>query len=628
MRLSEPLGAVSAIVLLLSVLLAGVWWTPTPAPRTLRAPRGSGTVAITGVAGFLGQHVTAELLQQGYRVRGAVSNTTRSRFLHALFPSLELHEAHSSQPEAYEALFQGCDYVVHVADAELPPTSPARSTARDTAEAVLEAAQHSGTVKRVVLTSPMPERSLLDNVAVSSTTDLSLVFQSFAQHAAASFLHRNPTTHLQLVTLHPTLMLGTPLTNASLGPGLALLKSFLEGDHERGVESKCHAVVHVSDVARAHAVALQSPEAVGQELLLTSPEVHTTMELSLLLGGNYQDWPLPSMELTEPPTCRAFQPSPRLAEMGVTFGAVGARVPEMADRLTRLGLAKKPFGWKAPLLAVLAVALRRALWKALGGGIAGALAMVFQVFTLMWLRTTMNYQYRYGHTTREAIAILYREGGISRFYRGLLPALLQGPLSRFCDTAANTGVLALVAALPLGPTLSSFGISTMAASAAASGLRVALMPVDALKTIMQVEGQAGVSILLQKIADNGPGVLFAGSVANLVANFVGHYPWYLTYNWLSSTVPPGTTPLLAILRNACIGVISTINSDVSSNGLRVIKTAVQTNATPIGYWVVVRTIWQREGAAGFLRGLKTRMLTNILQGAMFSVMWRILMDSM
>jgi hypothetical protein len=36
---------------------------------------------------------------------------------------------------------------------------------------------------------------------------------------------------------------------------------------------------------------------------------------------------------------------------------------------------------------------------------------------------------------------LYRDGGVRRFYRGVLPALLQGPLSRFGDTAANTGVL-------------------------------------------------------------------------------------------------------------------------------------------------------------------------------------------
>jgi len=39
---------------------------------------------------------------------------------------------------------------------------------------------------------------------------------------------------------------------------------------------------------------------------------------------------------------------------------------------------------------------------------------------------------------------LYADGGIPRFYRGVLPALIQGPLSRFGDTAANTGMLTLL----------------------------------------------------------------------------------------------------------------------------------------------------------------------------------------
>ena len=40
--------------------------------------------------------------------------------------------------------------------------------------------------------------------------------------------------------------------------------------------------------------------------------------------------------------------------------------------------------------------------------------------------------------------ILWKQGGIPRFYRGLGPALFQGPLSRFGDTAANTAILALL----------------------------------------------------------------------------------------------------------------------------------------------------------------------------------------
>ena len=79
--------------------------------------------------------------------------------------------------------------------------------------------------------------------------------------------------------------------------------------------------------------------------------------------------------------------------------------------------------------------LNSAFKRALGGGISGAAAMVMQVSSLMWLRTTMNYQYRYGTTTKEAMKHLYKEGGVRRFYRGYLPALTIGSSSqirRYC----------------------------------------------------------------------------------------------------------------------------------------------------------------------------------------------------
>ncbi|EKX34618.1 hypothetical protein GUITHDRAFT_147045 [Guillardia theta CCMP2712] len=42
--------------------------------------------------------------------------------------------------------------------------------------------------------------------------------------------------------------------------------------------------------------------------------------------------------------------------------------------------------------------------------------MVVQVFALLWLRTTMNYQYRYGGSMKQALLHLYREGGIPRLF--------------------------------------------------------------------------------------------------------------------------------------------------------------------------------------------------------------------
>jgi hypothetical protein len=67
--------------------------------------------------------------------------------------------------------------------------------------------------------------------------------------------------------------------------------------------------------------------------------------------------------------------------------------------------------------------LKGALKSALGGGAAGAMAMVLQVVTLMWIRTAMNYQYRYGGTFTGTLKKLWHEGGIRRFYAGLGPAL-------------------------------------------------------------------------------------------------------------------------------------------------------------------------------------------------------------
>lgn len=245
----------------------------------------------------------------------------------------------------------------------------------------------------------------------------------------------------------------------------------------------------------------------------------------------------------------------------------------------------------------------------------------------MWLRTTVNFQYRHGSSTSVALKTLYSDGGIRRFYRGLGPALLQGPLSRFGDTAANAGTLALLDADPSTASL-PVGVKTMAASAAAAAFRVALMPIDTMKTIMQVEGKNGMSVLKDKMRTRGPAVLYHGALAASAATFVGHYPWFATYNYLNAVLPRYDDDVLKKLgRSAVIGFASSFVSDVSSNSIRVIKTTKQTSTTPITYPQAARLVIDKDGYAGlFGRGLKTKILANGLQGIMFSVMWRIGQD--
>lgn len=147
-----------------------------------------------------------------------------------------------------------------------------------------------------------------------------------------------------------------------------------------------------------------------------------------------------------------------------------------------------------------------------GGGVAGAMAMVLQVLLLMPLRTTMNYQYRYGTSTVIAVKTLYADGGFPRYYSGLLPALFQGPIARFGDTAANAGILALLSSNPFLSKLPS-PAKTAFASLAGALFRMILVPLDTLKTTMQTQGKHALRILRDRIKAYGIGSLWYAALA-------------------------------------------------------------------------------------------------------------------
>ncbi|ELU39083.1 metalloendopeptidase [Rhizoctonia solani AG-1 IA] len=227
--------------------------------------------------------------------------------------------------------------------------------------------------------------------------------------------------------------------------------------------------------------------------------------------------------------------------------------------------------------------LKGALKRALGGGLSGAAAMVLQVLTLMPLRTIMNYQYRHGTSFTTATRTLYQDGGIRRYYQGIGPALVQGPVSRFGDTAANAGILALLQSNSYLSKLPT-PIKTVFASACAAGFRMILTPIDTLKTTLQAQGARGTALLRQRIKTDGIGSLWWGALATAAATFVGHYPWFATYNYLSEVItePPKHPLFWWLLRLAFIGFCASIVSDSISNSLRVVKTYRQVNDTKIG----------------------------------------------
>jgi len=286
--------------------------------------------------------------------------------------------------------------------------------------------------------------------------------------------------------------------------------------------------------------------------------------------------------------------------------------------------------WAAPGALLANPIMQKAAKKAFGGGMSGALAGVFQVIALMWLRTTMNYQYRNGGTTGAALKALYKEGGIPRFYQGVQFAIFQTPLSRFGDTAANTGMFELLAATTWGVSL-PVATKTAMASAAGSLWRIGITPLDTLKTTLQVEGKEGYAQLQTKIKNEGPTVLYQGALANAVASFVGSYPWFFAFNLAMRYLPapPAGSLLFKLVRSAAAGVIASFISDCVSNFIRVLKTTRQTSAVSITYLEAAQQIVEKDGVLGlFTRGLGTRVLTNAIQASMFTVVWKYLESRM
>jgi hypothetical protein len=138
---------------------------------------------------------------------------------------------------------------------------------------------------------------------------------------------------------------------------------------------------------------------------------------------------------------------------------------------------------------------------------------------------------------------------------------------------------------------------------------------------MQVTGKF--SAVVDKVKLVGPLTLYNGSLAAASATFVGHYPWFFTYNLLSEKIPKQDTQLSELGRRAILGFCSSAVSDTCSNSIRVVKVYKQSYPEQISYVQVVRNVIQESGVSGLMfRGLETKILANGMQGILFSILWK------
>ena len=129
--------------------------------------------------------------------------------------------------------------------------------------------------------------------------------------------------------------------------------------------------------------------------------------------------------------------------------------------------------------------------------------------------------------------------------------------------------------------------------------------------------------LHRSIQLSGPvAVFFKGTVGTMVAQFMGHYPWYTVQNFLEVWVPVQEEAVLyTLVRAAAIGCVATIVSDCVTNGIHVVNTYRQTSSVPLSYSETVRRVIAEDGVVGlFTRGLGTKVIANCLNAIIFKVL--------
>lgn len=270
------------------------------------------TVVVTGITGFLGSHITIQLLNQGYHVRGTLRSLSRSNAIERVIMEtvtdsqarLSFVECDLLSDVGWDHAMSGADYVIHSASpflAYLPKSED--EIVKPAVEGTLRvlAAAHNHGIQRVVLTSSVAAVLYGDDTATQteqswsnpSNKQVTPYYKSktLAEQTAWNFAKK---TNIELSTILPGLILG-PVLESDYGTSAEVIIKLMNRSLP-AIPKIGFTVSDVRDVAQAHILAMTSDTAAGERFLATGKFMWMS-EIADTLRSHYPNHNIPHYSL-------------------------------------------------------------------------------------------------------------------------------------------------------------------------------------------------------------------------------------------------------------------------------------------------------------------------------------------
>jgi dihydroflavonol-4-reductase len=345
------------------------------------------SILITGATGYIGSWCVKTLLEHQHSVRVIIRDLSQhDRYLYlkqyeTINATIEFVQCDLlDPPEKWDGVMKDIKSILHLASPtkwnSLDPEHELLIPALQGTKNVLEAAQRSGTVTKIVITSSISavshdfagfETKLFTENDWNTTASLKEQGYAFskiqAEKFALDFVQKNP--NLSLVVLLPAAVYGPLLSKSTMND--VLYDSFVKVlNGELPVEMNISGfLVDVRDVALAHVHAIERPEVNGRYILWSDTVLHPDFFAQMKIAAPKYESRLPRhlpifppkwfivplVQLTQPKPVGdilkayygkhpRFDTSKAIKELGITFRSAGETIQDTTKWIVENGMCK------------------------------------------------------------------------------------------------------------------------------------------------------------------------------------------------------------------------------------------------------------------------------------------------